>query len=288
MKAFAKLPEAIRSLPRFPVPVAVAIGLAIILNLQEAGAIKLGDALESQLNLRLDWRFLGQSRGPSMGDRPPSLHAAQPYGGNNSGCGRHANSVSPRYSRQPKPDRSARSFPGYDGSPLSAPASHHGLLALQSPTRCRYRDGPRRAGRCMRRTIAVTRVSHVPIQHWVWSILRSHLDHWGGPLCAALCCHDGPGGSRSALYLERGAGPYRERGLDRAQPRTCSANSDLFSGAACLCSEDRDLPLAAQGRDRLDGARVRRDWHRELHWSRTRGARRVIVHCDGSSVRGFG
>ena len=49
MKTVLNLPEQVRSLSRFPIPVAIATSLAVLLNLQVAHIIRMSDTLESQL-----------------------------------------------------------------------------------------------------------------------------------------------------------------------------------------------------------------------------------------------
>ena len=49
MKTAFDLPEQIRSMLRFPIPVAIATSLAVLLNLQLAHVIHMSDSLETEL-----------------------------------------------------------------------------------------------------------------------------------------------------------------------------------------------------------------------------------------------
>jgi hypothetical protein len=49
MKIAFDLPEQVRSLSRFPIPVAIATILAVVLNLQAANLLHMSDAFESEL-----------------------------------------------------------------------------------------------------------------------------------------------------------------------------------------------------------------------------------------------
>ena len=58
MKTAFNLPEQVRSLSRFPIPVAIATGLAVLLNLQTAHVIHMSDSLERELILACAGAFL--------------------------------------------------------------------------------------------------------------------------------------------------------------------------------------------------------------------------------------
>jgi hypothetical protein len=58
MKVALNLPDQVRSLSRFPIPVAIATSLAILLNLQVAHIIRMSDTLESQLIFAFSAAFL--------------------------------------------------------------------------------------------------------------------------------------------------------------------------------------------------------------------------------------
>jgi hypothetical protein len=58
MKTSVNLPEQVRSLSRFPIPVAIATSLAVLLNLQLAHIIHLGNSLESELIFACAGAFL--------------------------------------------------------------------------------------------------------------------------------------------------------------------------------------------------------------------------------------
>jgi hypothetical protein len=58
MKKNLDLPEQIRSLSRFPIPVAIATSLAVLLNLQVADVIHMSDSLEIQLFFACSGAFL--------------------------------------------------------------------------------------------------------------------------------------------------------------------------------------------------------------------------------------
>jgi hypothetical protein len=58
MKTVLNLPEQVRSLSRFPIPVAIATSLAVLLNLQVAHIIRMSDTLESQLIFACSAAFL--------------------------------------------------------------------------------------------------------------------------------------------------------------------------------------------------------------------------------------
>lgn len=49
MRFLARVPEQLRSLERFPVPVALSGGLTVVLNLQIAGLISMSERFESEL-----------------------------------------------------------------------------------------------------------------------------------------------------------------------------------------------------------------------------------------------
>ena len=58
MKTVLNLPEQVRSLSRFPIPVAIATSLAVLLNLQVAHIIRMSDTLESQMIFACSAAFL--------------------------------------------------------------------------------------------------------------------------------------------------------------------------------------------------------------------------------------
>jgi hypothetical protein len=58
MKTAFNLPEQIRSLSRFPIPVTIATSLAVLLNLQLAHVIHISDSLESELIFACAGAFL--------------------------------------------------------------------------------------------------------------------------------------------------------------------------------------------------------------------------------------
>jgi hypothetical protein len=49
MKLFSRLPEQLRSIARFPVPVAVCVALTVFLNLQIAGFVTISDRFEGEV-----------------------------------------------------------------------------------------------------------------------------------------------------------------------------------------------------------------------------------------------
>ncbi|MEA2679202.1 MAG: hypothetical protein QOK03_924, partial [Candidatus Binataceae bacterium] len=58
MKFISRLPEQLRSLIRFPVPVAVCVAAALIFNLEIAGVITIADRLESEIIFASEGAFL--------------------------------------------------------------------------------------------------------------------------------------------------------------------------------------------------------------------------------------
>ncbi len=59
MKLTAKLPDQLRSLSRFPVPIAIAVAAAIFFNLEIAGLVTVRDQLQAEIDFALSAGFFG-------------------------------------------------------------------------------------------------------------------------------------------------------------------------------------------------------------------------------------
>ena len=58
MKLISQLPEQLRSLVRFPLPVAVCVAAALFFNLEIAGVVTIADRLESEIIFASEGAFL--------------------------------------------------------------------------------------------------------------------------------------------------------------------------------------------------------------------------------------
>jgi hypothetical protein len=67
MKIAFDLPEQVRSLSRFPIPVAIATILAVVLNLQAANLLHMSDAFESELSFACAGAFIASFAGSICG-----------------------------------------------------------------------------------------------------------------------------------------------------------------------------------------------------------------------------